>query len=109
MTLVERHCEPSRPDMAKITPAAAAEYLRELPGWSLAGGDRLERTFRFPDFAAALAFVNRVGAVAEREQHHPDLELSWGRVVVRISTHDAGGLTLNDFILAAHVGRTLPA
>lgn len=65
----------------------------------------LSKTFPFPDFQTALAFVNRLGAVAEEEGHHPDLHLARGRVDVRTSAHDAGGLTENDFILAAKVDR----
>ena len=63
----------------------------------------LEKSFLFPDFAKALAFVVRIGAVAEEEGHHPDLGLSWGKVDVKIYTHKVGGLTENDFILAAKI------
>ncbi len=69
----------------------------------------LAKSFLFPDFKTALAFVNRVGEVAEQEGHHPDLALSWGRVDVRIYTHKIDGLTESDFILAAKIDRTLLA
>ena len=72
------------------------------PDWELSG-DRLRKTFRFPDFASALAFVDRVGALAEREQHHPDIQLGWGRATLEIWTHAIAGLSENDFILAAKV------
>ena len=86
--------------------AAAAEALRaEVPGWEIRGGKVLAREFRFPDFRTALAFATTVGVVAEAEDHHPDLHLSWGRVAVEWTTHSAGGLTENDFILAAKVDR----
>ena len=74
--------------------------------WEVSGGGRgarLRKTFRFPDFVSALAFVNRIGEVAEREQHHPDILLSWGRVSLEIWTHAIGGLSENDFILAAKI------
>lgn len=61
----------------------------------------LEREFRFPDFATALAFVNRVGELAEVENHHPDVTLGWGRATLRWSTHSAGGVTERDHELAA--------
>lgn len=74
-------------------------------GWSVVRGRELRAKFRFADFAAALAFVNRIGALAEKQNHHPDLELGWGRVAVRLTTHDAGGLTEKDFALAVKIDR----
>jgi 4a-hydroxytetrahydrobiopterin dehydratase len=71
-------------------------------------GHHLARSFPFPDFRTALDFVNRVGAVAEEEGHHPDLCLSWGRVDIRIWTHKIDGLTESDFILAAKIDRLHP-
>lgn len=72
------------------------------PGWRIAGA-QLEKEFRFPDFARALAFVNAIGAEAEAMNHHPDLELGWGRVRVTLTTHDAGGITAKDHALAAKI------
>jgi 4a-hydroxytetrahydrobiopterin dehydratase len=84
--------------------------LPELPGWKLGPQDGdLRKDFRFPDFAQALAFVNALGWIAERENHHPDLELGWGRCQVRFSTHDVGGISLNDFICAAKTEALLAA
>ncbi|HLU65849.1 MAG TPA: 4a-hydroxytetrahydrobiopterin dehydratase [Kofleriaceae bacterium] len=88
-------------------PRLSAEALAQIAarlgrGWTVEG-DRLRKEFRFPDFAQALAFVNRAGEVAEQENHHPDLHLSWGRVLVETWTHSAGGLTENDFVLAAKI------
>jgi 4a-hydroxytetrahydrobiopterin dehydratase len=65
----------------------------------------LSKSHTFPDFVSALDFVNRVGAIAEQEGHHPDLYLSWGKVEVRIWTHKINGLTESDFILAAKIDR----
>jgi 4a-hydroxytetrahydrobiopterin dehydratase len=76
-----------------------------LPDWRIREDSLLSKTFLFPDFKAALAFVNRVGAAAEEQGHHPDIHLGWGRVDVETSTHDAGGLTESDFTLAAAVDR----
>lgn len=91
--------------MKALSATTAREKLARLPeGWAIKNGKRLERTYRFPDFKAALAFVNRVGALAEREAHHPDIHLSWGKAKVSITTHDAGGLTGKDFGLAAKIG-----
>ena len=80
---------------------AVAEYMDALPGWTVEEGKVVHKAFRFNNFANALAFVNRIGDVAEEQDHHPDLELGWGRVVVNLSTHSVGGLSPNDFILAA--------
>ncbi len=91
--------------MTRLSLAAARKRLARLPeGWAIKDGKRLERMYRFPDFKAALAFTNRVGKLAEREGHHPDIHLSWGKARVSITTHDAGGLTRKDFALAAKIG-----
>jgi 4a-hydroxytetrahydrobiopterin dehydratase len=80
----------------------ANELLGVLDGWEFGPGNvDIRREFRFADFLHALAFVNALGFIAENENHHPDLELGWGRCLVRFSTHDVGGLSLNDFICAA--------
>ena len=101
--LTQRRC--SQACGAKSLSSAETDaLLRELGGgWSLAAGPRLGKEFRFPDFLQALAFVNKVGALAQEENHHPDLQLAWGKVQVSLWTHSAGGLTENDFILAAKI------
>jgi len=86
--------------------------LAQLPGWQVeeaAGHRQLARAFRFRDFVAAVAFVNRIVPVAEAEGHHPDLLVTWGRVRVQLWTHAAGGLTENDFVLAARIDRLAAA
>jgi len=75
----------------------------QVPGWNVVAEHHITKTFVFPDFASGLAFVNRVGAVAEAEGHHPDLTLTWGRVDVKTYTHKIDGLTESDFILAAKI------
>ncbi len=87
-----------------LTAVEARRRVASLPGWRLAG-KRIVRTWRFDDFAHALAFVNRVGALAENRNHHPDVVLRWGHVRLSITTHDAGGLTEKDFDLAGAVSR----
>lgn len=78
--------------------------LQQVQGWVLAEDARsIAKVFSFADFAEALAFTDAVGALAEREGHHPDIELSWGRVRVSLSTHAIGGLSENDLILAAKI------
>lgn len=85
--------------------ALKGEELRrhygQLHDWTLVNEHHLEKEYRFPDFREALAFVNRLGEVAEREGHHPDIFLTWGRVKVTLWTHSVGGLSEKDFALAA--------
>jgi len=81
------------------------KFRSQVPAWQVADEHHLTRTFTFPDFRTALDFVNRVGAVAEAEGHHPDLYLSWGRVETKIWTHKIDGLTESDFVLAAKIDK----
>jgi 4a-hydroxytetrahydrobiopterin dehydratase len=85
-----------------VDDAAAAAGLARLPGWARAGR-AIARTYRFEDFRGALAFVNRVAALAERQQHHPDIDIRYNEVTLSVWTHDAGGLTERDFRLAAAI------
>ena len=71
--------------------------------WSVVGDVSLERVFEFEDFKTALDFVNKVGRLAEKMNHHPDIELSWGKVVVKLTTHSANGLTRQDFEFAENL------
>lgn len=71
--------------------------------WKVVEGKKLSRVFTFPDFKTGLDFVNRVGEIAEGQGHHPDVRLSWGRVEIETWTHDAGGLTEQDFLLASQI------
>jgi len=80
----------------------------QVPGWTVVSDHHITRSFRFPDFKTALDFVNRIGAIAEAEGHHPDITLAWGRVDVLTYTHKIDGLTESDFILAAKVDQALP-
>ncbi len=83
---------------------ALSDLAARLHGdWKLVDGHQLEREYRFADFREALAFTNRVGELAETLNHHPEIELGWGRVKLVILTHDAGGLTEGDFVWAARV------
>lgn len=102
--LSAERCVACRPDAPPVTGAELEELRRELPAWRVVERDgiaRLERVFDWPDFARALAFTNRVGAVAEAEGHHPALLTEWGRVTVTWWTHAIGGLHRNDFVMAA--------
>ncbi len=102
MSLTAESCKPCKTGEGKLTSAQAVELTGELKDWTYYA-DHIEKRFKFKNFTSALAFVNKVGAVAEAEQHHPDIGLGWGYVEIRLTTHSAGGLTRNDFILAAKI------
>lgn len=104
MKLSEQKCEACRADAPRVSDAELAELMRQIPDWAPVvreGILQLERTFTFSDFAAALAFTNRVGALAEAAGHHPALLTEWGKVTVTWWTHKIRGLHKTDFILAA--------
>lgn len=88
----------------RLSAAVIAAKLKDLPGWRRVGRS-IERTWRFETFVEAVAFMNRVFALAEAADHHPDLTNAWTTVRVRFTTHDAGGLTERDFAIAAKVDR----
>jgi 4a-hydroxytetrahydrobiopterin dehydratase len=103
--LADQQCLPCKGGVPALTPAQIAPLAQQVPDWKLVNHHHLEREFRFPDFATALAFVNEIGAEAERQGHHPDIELAWGRVGVKLFTHKIGGLAQADFVLAAKIDR----
>jgi 4a-hydroxytetrahydrobiopterin dehydratase len=102
--LANETCTACRRDSPQVTEAELRELKPQIPEWTLVereGIQRLERVFRFTNFAEALAFTNRVGAVAEEEGHHPTLLTEWGKVTVTLWTHKIRGLHRNDFLMAA--------
>jgi 4a-hydroxytetrahydrobiopterin dehydratase len=107
--LADRRCVPCRGGVPPLRGDALQDLRRQLGpdgnGWRVADEHHLEKDYRFRDFAEALAFVNRVGAIAEEQDHHPDLLLAWGRVRVTIWTHAIDGLTESDFVFAAKCDR----
>ena len=106
MSLADKTCVPCRGGVPPLPADRTAALLKELGrGWSLNGAGHLERLYTFKDFAQALEFVNRVGAIAEAETHHPDLYLAWGKCKVEIWSHKINGLTESDFYLAAKADR----
>lgn len=100
-SLADKACVPCRGGVPPLTAAERAPLLAQLQGWAVVAEHHLSKGYDFPDFASALAFVNRVGAIAEQNGHHPDIHLAWGKVRIDIWTHKIDGLTESDFILAA--------
>jgi 4a-hydroxytetrahydrobiopterin dehydratase len=105
--LTAKHCVPCEGGIPALTAEEIAPLMTQLDGWAVDGEKKLTKTYTFPDFVQALAFVNRAGAVAEEEGHHPDIFLTWGKVGVELTTHAIGGLSENDFILAAKLDKAL--
>lgn len=100
--LAQKTCEKCTKETAPATRAEVEAFLRELPEWKLReDGKAITRSFAFKNFKQALAFVNALGELAEKEFHHPDIKLGWGYAEVTYMTHSIDGLHLNDFILAA--------
>lgn len=106
--LVDEKCVPCRGGVPPLKGDELRATARELGGgWRVIEEHHLEKNFTFPDFAQALSFTNAVGAIAEREGHHPDIYLAWGKARVQIWTHKVDGLTRSDFILAAKIDQIL--
>ena len=106
--LSERRCAPCEGGTPPLSEERAGALLAQVPGWQLQeSGEAIARTFRFENFHDTMAFVNAVAWIAHRENHHPDLEVGYGRCRVRYTTHAIGGLSDNDFICAAKVNALL--
>lgn len=99
--LAALHCGAGAP---RLTAAELASHLQTLAGWTQVN-DRIEKMYAFADFHATIGFVNALAWIANREDHHPDLHVSYNRCVVAWSTHDAGGVTQNDVVCAAKTDR----
>ncbi|WOX05111.1 4a-hydroxytetrahydrobiopterin dehydratase [Microbulbifer pacificus] len=110
--LAAQACEACRADAPLVSDEELAQLIREIPDWTPVVRDgvmQLERVFKFRNFKQALAFTNRVGAIAEEVGHHPALLTEWGKVTVTWWSHEAGGLHKNDFIMAARTDKQLDA
>ncbi len=107
MNLTKKRCIPCEGNAASLSAKEENQYHMQTPGWKLLrkGTHKLHRQFTFKDFKAAMAFINKVASIAEKEGHHPDMHVFFNKVVLEIYTHAVNGLTENDFILAKKIGR----
>ncbi len=97
-------CRPCEGGTPAITPSHAQALMAQIPKWTLVeAGRALSRTFGFGNFYETMAFVNAIAYIANREDHHPDLQVGYKECVVRYQTHAVGGLSENDFICAAKI------
>ena len=114
MDLLNKKCVPCEGGALPLSRQEAEKYLEQVPGWTLIPdlnpkpeqarfGARLRREYKFKDFIGAINFVNKVAEIAEGEGHHPDMQIHYNKVVLELSTHAIGGLSENDFILAAKI------
>ena len=110
-SLSAQRCVPCEGGTAPLSREEAGRYMDAVAGWKLAEGEpaKLMRSLKFKDFARAMAFVNSVAQLAESEGHHPDICISWNRVRLDLVTHTIGGLSMNDFIMAAKINELTTA
>jgi 4a-hydroxytetrahydrobiopterin dehydratase len=100
-----KKCVPCQGGASPLKKEEAVELLSRVQGWELSGKTQITREFKFKNFLDAMGFVNRVAETAEAEGHHPDIDIRYNRVKLVLSTHAIGGLSENDFILAAKIDR----
>ncbi len=103
--LADKQCVPCRGGVPPLKGRELENMHAKVPQWKVINQHHLTRAYTFPDFKQALDFVNRVGAVAEEQGHHPDILLTWGKAEVTLWTHKIDGLTESDFIMAAKIDR----
>lgn len=102
MELLNQHCVPCEGGVPPMAEEEAQQYLNEVRGWTL-DGNTITKKFVFPDFPGAMKFVNQVAAIAQEQDHHPDIAISYNKVTLTLQTHAIHGLSSNDFIVAAKV------
>lgn len=101
--LAKKKCKPCEGGMPPLKADEAVRYLKSVSGWDIEENKKIKKEFRFKDFLTAMAFVNRVAALAEAEQHHPAIFIVYNKVKVTLSTHAVSGLSENDFIMASKI------
>ena len=108
--LAQKRCQPCEGGVAPLDQNQAQKYLSSLAGWNLSeDGKAIRKEYKFKNFKEVISFFNQIASIAEEENHHPDLRISYQRVGVELSTHSIKGLSENDFILAAKFDTCRPA
>ena len=107
-SLASKTCAPCRGGVSALQGSELKALHTQVPHWTVVDEHHITRNFGFPDFRQALDFVNRVGAVAEAQGHHPDILLAWGKAEITTWTHKINGLTESDFIMAAKIDQLYP-
>jgi 4a-hydroxytetrahydrobiopterin dehydratase len=104
-SLADKTCLPCRGEVPALRGKELEKLHQSVPNWTITNDHHIHRDFKFPDFKQALDFVNRVGALAEEQGHHPDILLAWGKAGITLWTHQIDGLTESDLIMAAKIDR----
>lgn len=105
MKLADHKCAACEGAVEKLSIEEINQHIQQIPGWELVQDNTIQRSFAFANFTHAMDFAKEIAAIAEQENHHPELHISWGKVRVELSTHSVGGLSINDFIEAAKISR----
>ena len=103
--LLEMKCKACEGIQDKLSNKQIKSNLKQIKKWELFNNHHIEKTFKFPDFKSSLSFVNKIGKLAEKEGHHPNIDFTWGEVTVKLWTHALHGLSMNDFIMAAKIDK----
>ena len=103
MKLSEKKCIPCEGGVPTLSKLSVKKYLKQLRGWKADSNKSISKEFKFKNFIHTMGFVNQVSMIAQAENHHPDMHVHYSKVVIELSTHEVGGLTENDFILAAKI------
>jgi pterin-4a-carbinolamine dehydratase len=102
-----KKCQPCEGGTPPLTAEAATKYLASIAGWELFEGTKIKKEFKFKNFIGAMDFVNRLAKTAEAEGHHPTILISYNKVKITLTTHAIGGLSENDFIMAAKIDKLI--
>ncbi len=107
MDLIQKKCQACEGGTKPLRPDLIEDLKKQInPGWQVVDGKKIQREFKFKNFREAMVFINKIADLAESEGHHPDINLhGWNKVTLSLSTHAIGGLSENDFILAAKIDR----
>ena len=103
MDLTQKHCIPCEAGTPPLDASVVAEHAKHVPDWKVSDNKKISREFKFKDFKGSMEFINRVAQLAESEGHHPDIYIFYNLVRLELATHAIGGLSENDFILAAKI------
>jgi 4a-hydroxytetrahydrobiopterin dehydratase len=106
MKLTDKKCVPCEGGVPPFDKKKIAQYVKQLPkGWQVNNDKSIKKEFKFKSFPETMAFVNKIALIAQEEGHHPDIEVHYSKISVEFSTHAIGGLSENDFIMAAKIDR----
>ena len=105
MELAAKKCIPCEAGTPPLSPDEVRKYLPEAEGWEVLEDKKIQKKFRFKNFVESMAFVNKIAQIAEEEGHHPDIHIIYSRVTIELMTHAIGGLSENDFIMAAKIDK----